>query len=264
MKRMKYATPFLTLAAAALLAAPASACPNCKKDHKFGPTVPVGNGMAFSWVRLDKKTNKPVAMGVTMTETALDGLPFDMAGPMPTEEHILDLPKGISGINVNHVGLNWNPKGHIPKGVYDTPHFDFHFYLMTEAQVAKITNTGAGMARCMKHPAAKYIPAGYILPPGTTEPRMGAHWIHPGSRELNGLKFDATFIYGTYDGKINFLEPMITKEYLERRLNVEMPIPQPKAYRVAGYYPTKYRIGFNADRREFSISLEGLVYRKAG
>jgi hypothetical protein len=27
------------------------------------------------------------------------------------------------------VGLNWNPHGHIPPGVYDLPHFDFHFYI---------------------------------------------------------------------------------------------------------------------------------------
>jgi len=32
------------------------------------------------------------------------------------------------------VELDWNPGGHEPAGVYDTPHFDFHFYTIDVAQ----------------------------------------------------------------------------------------------------------------------------------
>jgi hypothetical protein len=34
--------------------------------------------------------------------------------------------------------LDWNPRGHIPDGVYTVPHFDVHFYLITREQREEI------------------------------------------------------------------------------------------------------------------------------
>ena len=65
------------------IATSAIACENCKKDFVFGMPTAVGNGMAFSWVKLDKQTKKPVSLGITLTETALSGLPEKIEGPMP-------------------------------------------------------------------------------------------------------------------------------------------------------------------------------------
>src|SRR5688500_7454327 len=106
----------------------AAACDNCKKDHVFGPAVPVGNGMAMAWAKLDKTTKKPIAVGITLTETAIQGLPMDMPGEMPTMEYRLELPAVIKGLPYEYILLNWNPKGHIPAKIYDVPHFDAHFF----------------------------------------------------------------------------------------------------------------------------------------
>ena len=47
---------------------------------------------------------------------------------------------------------------------------------------------------------------------------MGAHWLDITSPELNQenpKSFTQTFIYGSYDGKVIFMEPMITKAFMD-------------------------------------------------
>ncbi len=40
------------------------------------------------------------------------------------------------------MGLNWEPAGHPLEGVYTIPHFDFHFYLISQEEVINITGEG--------------------------------------------------------------------------------------------------------------------------
>jgi hypothetical protein len=42
---------------------------------------------------------------------------------------------------------------------------------------------------------------------------MGVHWIDPASHEFHGHDFTATVLYGSYNGEMNFIEPMITRAY---------------------------------------------------
>jgi len=44
---------------------------------------------------------------------------------------------------------------------------------------------------------------------------MGLHWLDIASPELNGAEFRYTLFYGSWDGRIIFDEPMITKALLE-------------------------------------------------
>jgi hypothetical protein len=113
-----------------------------------------------------------------------------------------------------------------------------------------------------KLPPTGYMAAGYILPPDVEVPMMGAHWVDPKSPELNGNPFQSTFIYGSYDGQVAFLEPMVALAFLESKPNFEQPISVPKKVAKSGYYPTRYKVSYNADRHEYSISLEGLVMRQ--
>jgi hypothetical protein len=256
---------YTTFAAAAFaaLAATTPACPNCKQDYVFGPGVPIGNGMAFSWVRMDAERKHPLEIGLTLTETALEGLPTELEGDMEAMEVRLDLPPSIKGKPFDHIGLDWVPKGHIPIGVYDIPHFDIHFYTFTPEQRSKITLVDGDLEVCRREPPAGVIPAGYILPPDVEIPNMGAHWIDPTFPELNGQRFTHTFLYGSYDGRLAFLEPMITLEFLKTKPDIEVPIKQPTVFQYSGYYPAKYKISYNAERKEYSISLVDLTYRAA-
>ncbi|MEP6495442.1 MAG: hypothetical protein ABJF01_22335 [bacterium] len=61
----------------------------------------------------------------------------------------------------DHVVLDWNPAGHEPEHVYTLPHFDFHFYSVSEAEQMKIMpdapNFAAGAALL---PDAQFAPVG--------------------------------------------------------------------------------------------------------
>jgi len=148
-----------------------------------GPAVKVGNGKAWAWVKIED--GKPVATGVSFSEKALDGLPTDlpmpdmpgMPGAMPLKEWVLELPKEIRGMPYDHVGFDWNPKGHDPMTIYGVPHFDVHFYVLSQDERKGITAMGDDLNRCMKAPEKIYIPVSYINPPGTVVPLMGNHWI---------------------------------------------------------------------------------------
>ena len=223
-----------------------------------GPPTSIGQGVARSYVVLDAD-GKPVAVGIRMSQTALLGLPAEEPAHEHGVEYLLQLPPQSAGSGYNHIGIDWNPKGHIPEGVYDTAHFDFHFYLIGQDDRQKITAVGSDLERAHKAPDAAFMPAGYVLPPGTEVPNMGAHAIDPKSDEFTGKVFTKTFIYGFYDGQLIFLEPMITKAFLETRPNDLVPIAAPKAYAHRGYYPSSYGVRYDESKHEYDISLAGLV-----
>jgi hypothetical protein len=242
---------------------PGSINPNlndAKETTIVGETKPLGKGQARSWISLDKSGN-PTAVGLTFNEEALSTLP---TGPLPGEgwmEVSLALPPQASATAFKHIGLNWNPNGHSPAKIYDVAHFDFHFYMITEAERAGITATGDDLVITRKQPAAEFVPAGYIYVPDSEHARMGAHWVNPLSKELNGQSFSTTFIYGSYNGSLIFAEPMITKSFLETKTNVTELIKLPAQYARKAYYPTKYSVRYDPIKKEYTVALEGMTLR---
>lgn len=225
-----------------------------------GPSRDIGEGRAHAFITLDA-SGRPTTIGVRMSESALVGLPAEPPRDEDGWEYVLSLPEVAAISGYNHVGIDWNPKGHIPPGVYDKPHFDFHFYMISLEQREKITAKGEDLARAHRAPTPEFMPEGYILPVGTEVARMGAHAIDPTSPEFNKLPFAKTFIYGFYDGKMIFIEPMMTKDFLETRPNATDRIKLPKSYSMHAYYPTTYSVKHNATQREYEISLGGLIYK---
>jgi len=265
MKRMntRYPATLVATAALATLATTASACDTCMKQVVIGKAEVLGNGLVWSWAKLDKY-GKPTSIGITMTETALQGLPSmsDMPkGAEPTMEMTLEVPKQVKGLPFDHIGFHWNPVGHPPVKIYDVPHFDVHFYTISQATRRQITLQGEDLKRAQKAPPARFVPAGYILPPETLVPQMGAHWLSKNARELSGKPFATTFLFGSYNGQDAFWEPMVTTAFLETKPNFVEEIPAPAAYSKPGYYPTRYRVQYNPDRKEYTIALDGLTYR---
>lgn len=229
-----------------------------KKENIFsGEKKHMGNGKVWSWVVKDSD-GKPTSIGITFTEMALSGL---SESDIPTVEYELSLPKQAKVGPYNHIVVNWNPHGHIPPGIYDVPHFDFHFYMISPGNRYKITAKGKDIVKSNKKLPEKYIPQGYILPDGTQEPRMGSHWVDPSSPEFNKQTFTRTFIYGSYNGEMTFLEPMASKPFLGTRPNITEKIKLPAEYKKHGYYPTSYSIKFDSVRKEYTVSLNGLTYR---
>jgi hypothetical protein len=252
----------LSIGAWMAVTATASACDTCMKGMHVGTTEVLGNGMIWSWAKV--KDGKPTSIGITFTESALTGLPSvkDMTGPEPTMEMIFTFPKAAKGIAFDHVGFHWNPVGHPPAQIYGVPHFDAHFYTISQEQRKGIVATGPDLKKCQKAPESRFVPTGYILPPDTIVPNMGAHWIDMKTPELNGKPFTSTFLYGTYNGQTAFWEPMVALSYLESKPSLVEDIKAPAEYDKSGYYPTRYRVSYNADRKEYTIALDGLTWRE--
>jgi hypothetical protein len=173
----------------------------------YGTPAAVGNGTVRSYITY--AGGEAVEVGVAMSEDVMQGLPKP-AGPGHEGEHdmhefVLDLPAG-NPTPFKHVGFNWNPGGHEPPGIYDQPHFDFHFYMIPVADRLAIipTDTAAFNAKARNYPTPEFVPAGYIAPMPLGVPQMGVHWIDPTSPEFNGQPFTKTFIYGSWNGKLFF------------------------------------------------------------
>jgi hypothetical protein len=216
-----------------------------------GPSKSLGAGKAYSWIMIDRE-NHPFSIGATFSGGALENLP---AGHEMTRYSFSIPMRGIAR-PFDHLEINWNPMGHIPIGVYNVPHFDFHFFFMSRGRVDRISCAGPDLARCEKPLASKFVPHEYILPPGTSMPAMGAHWIDPFSPEFHGQPFTASFIFGSYGGHLNFIEPMVTREFFLAHPDFSMPIKQPSAYERAGFYPTSYRISYSAPADSYTVALE--------
>ncbi len=219
-----------------------------------GPSKSVGNGRAYAWVQIDS-TRNPVAIGVTLTRRALSGL-----SQHAMKSWNLTLPK--HAVPFNHVGLDWNPHGHEPDHIYDKPHFDFHFYFITKGKRRHISCTGADLTRCEKAPPMDYQPSDYVQTPGGI-PMMGAHWVDPFADEFNGGTFEKTFIWGSYDGRLAFMEPMVTREYFLTQPDFMVYIKDAAKVDRSGYYPTHYAVRYDPTAQTYSVSLVDLRYRAA-
>ncbi len=126
-----------------LLAATVLGLPGCASMQSSAPIgrslgwqVPLGKGTATSYGEFDSRGN-PTAIGITLSEAALDGLPTgsdnhrcvgrDKDGAVTgatkcqqTHEHVIPLPDAVArrtDIPFKWVLLNWNPAGHIPPGI---------------------------------------------------------------------------------------------------------------------------------------------------
>ena len=201
---------------------------------------------------------KLFAVGVSFSDDALRGLPTVLPAGEEGIEYTLSLPKEAAGSVFKQIGINWNPHGHAPSKIYDVGHFDFHFYMIPENERNTITAAGEGLKKAYIPLPDDLTPSGYILAPDSAMPRMGAHWADPNSHEFHGHAFTKTFLFGSYDGKLLFFEPMITKAYLETKPNVTEAIKLPARFVGSNDYPTRYTVTYDAGTKEYTVALEGI------
>ncbi|MEK2688376.1 DUF5602 domain-containing protein [Bdellovibrio sp. GT3] len=222
---------------------------------ELGPPENIGLGQASSFVKKDDAQNI-TSLGIVFSGKVLEGLPADVSGH--EYEYILKLPAGVTIPPFNHLTMNWNPHGHDPDVIYGVPHFDFHFYFISEHQRHQIKCDGSDDAVCMKQPIAEYKPAYYIAGPGGV-PMMGWHWVDLRSPEFNGKPFTATYIYGFYNGEMIFLEPMIALSYLQTKPQFAADIPLPQKVAFPGKYPNRYSLSYDSVQDTYWLSLENLT-----
>ena len=257
--------------------------------RQYGAPQKVGNGTVRTYIVMDQKNGgRPLEVGVALSEKALEGLPAPVASSDPMANmhmYTLDLP-AKNPTQYKFVQFDWNPAGHEPAGVYDLPHFDFHFYTVpVEVRNSILPSDPQYATKAANYPAPEYR-APFYLDAATaagapaaavTIPMMGLHWLDVRSPELQMLTgnpqgyrpFTKTFIYGTWNGQFIFDEPMITRAYiLEKKTATDplvvdelVPVSTPAKYSPAGFYPSAYRISWDAQQKEYRIALTQLNWR---
>lgn len=211
----------------------------------YGDATAIGDGWIRSYVQSNAGT--PVRIGVQFNAAALTT--FAGSGDLV---NILPLPGGAPA-PYNHLMVDWNEHGHPGPG-YGVPHFDFHFYFSTPEEVAAIPFS----------PAPAPIPATFVAPGYVPDlvvvPQMGWHYLDSLAPEFsNPADFTQTFIYGYNDGKMTFVEPMITLATLQAGGSHTLPVRQPPYVQTSGLYPTEY--GFNVDEGLYDVFIGGFQSR---
>lgn len=188
------------------------------------------------------------SLGVYMDADALAVFDED-----PLEAH-LKFPQ-VDTHQFTFLGFHYAKTGHPPEGIYNVPHFDFHFYTIPGETVDGIVTEPATYSI-----PDSQIPTDYQRVPAVdtdddgepdtplVEKEMGEHIVDLTSPEFQeGGAFTHTMIYGAYDadgdgtGQLSFVEPMVTLEFL-RNLDGEVAteIKTPDEFATADEYPTRY------------------------
>lgn len=260
---MKKITFFVLLAGAVAFSAYTKN--NNKKPQVIkGTAVQVHGGKAWTWVQVNKQGN-PEKLGVALTDDALNtvpaGTPNGGHGHVEGNHWVMKIPSKSGLTAFNHVGMHWNPNGHEPETIYTLPHFDFHFYTSPPEEVLEIGTYETDSIRFKNTPSTDYFPAKYFNPGAPASvPQMGAHWMDGAASEFQGKTFTETFLFGSFDGKVTFYEPMITLDFLKKNSNYVRDIPQPAKVQKTSWYPTKMKVSKHDGITE--VILEGFVYRK--
>jgi hypothetical protein len=262
---------------------------------QYGESASLGKGRLTAFSQTER--SRPKVIGLLLKDSTFDGLPYeppssgiwcyDKDGNGTVDPHrecaggherALHLnPEFRSKVDTpfTYVLANWNPMGHLPPGVWDTAHFDVHFYLNDNSERLAIRpGPCPALTHCDDYPKGKIMPAERYRHPDfidvdAVEPGMGNHLIDSKTPEMNGGRFTTTFIYGIWDGEITFYEPMVNLDRFQGLRDGTIkdtcaPIKLPRAWQTAGWYPTRYCIRHRDNRDESLATLERFVYRRAG
>jgi hypothetical protein len=158
---------------------------------------------------------------------------------------------------VQTANLQWHPSGHEPEHVYNVPHFDVHFYTITEpVRQTIIPNAPAGKVM----PSKSIMPPDGILAPGFV-PGMGMHNVPKAQPEFNGGAFAISPIIGYWNGNLAFFEVMFTKDWLSLKRGIVGRFPQPTSVKQHGSYPTKYSVSYDKAKDEYQVAISDFIQR---
>jgi hypothetical protein len=213
-----------------------------------GDTVTLGTGFAFTWVETDAQ-NTPVRIGISLSQSAI-------TNPVPGGK-IINFPATASDSLFKHTLFGYAPSGHGPTGVYNVPHYDFHFYMITSQERETIPQETDNVPIPPAFMPERFVPIEGFF----SVFQMGVHFVDSLADELHGSPFDETLIYGFYQAKMIFIEPMITIDFLLTQPDTLIPIVQPAAYQKTAYYPESYVIRYNQQNNLFEIIITDFVLR---
>jgi len=178
-----------------------------------------------NWAVLDPKTGKLLAFKWTLPVPTVQNVPSNVQSDV---RFWMKVPEEFTKQTVfTGMSFDFLPHGHAPVGVYDMPHWEFHFITFTQAESVGIDCKDPTMPPDRLLPAA---PGWYVLPPpDNCVPGMGLHAVWSGLPELNSERFTKSFLPDYYHGKLASLEAKAASEYIVKRESFSLPTPKSPA-----------------------------------
>ncbi len=202
-----------------------------------------------------------VAFGATIPIGVVTNAPMDapMVWP-PVVSATLALPAGVQSATGFHLlTVFWEAHGH-PPGPYLTPHFDFHFYGIPEAELDAID--------CVDLTKPTELAAGYELPDvtipeigeliGLCVQEMGMHAL-PSAEMHSSEMFEKTMVVGYDRARPIFIEPMITAATLNGRQTFTLDVPTVPNWPATGRYPTSFQAEWDEATQSYRFVFSGLT-----
>ena len=254
----------LTVSAVALAFAVAACTKNDALLDVKGTCADAYKAQVCTWARMKGQTL--VEAGIVVPIASIENAPAvePMTWP-PVALFTLDLPDAARQQGgLTQFTMYWEAGGH-PPGAFMTPHFDFHFYMIANSELAAMD------CKDVSKPAA--LPASFVLPDialppdmakmmgvstlvGLCVPHMGMHAILTSEVERKD-GFSGTMVIGYYRGKPIFIEPMLAKAMLMKKESFDLPIPD--IPRFAGLHPTKFHAEYDAAQQAYRFSFSAFT-----
>ena len=202
-----------------------------------------------------------VAFGATIPVSFVENAPaeMEMLWP-PVAQARLALPAAVqAATGFQLLTVYWEVHGH-PPGPYLTPHFDFHFYSISAAELDAID--------CADVSKPADLVAGYVLPdveipglgmlPGLCVPTMGMHSLPAAEMTATEL-FAKTMVVGYYQTRPIFIEPMITAATLLGRQTFSVDVPTVPGWPTTGMYPASFTAEYDSTAQSYAFRFSGLA-----
>lgn len=223
-----------------------------------GPKVVMGNGYAFSWIRIIDD-NTPLEIGIEMTPEVLNNLPKDSGFKDPV---IIPLPEiATETTPFYHIVITWNPEGFSNIENFKEAHFNFYFYTIPLGDRLTIPAWSEETdVHFSTYPPKNYMPADYfpMIKDIGSYAETGRHWLLGDPKNYSPLSH--TLTYGTYEGKIVFMNPIATFALVKSGIETKNNISQPLYYQVNKPYPKEYTITLNKND-QYTVYLTNFIRR---
>jgi hypothetical protein len=88
---------------------------------------------------------------------------------------------------------------------------------------------------------------------------MGVHAVAASELAPGAPPFLASMILGYYNGRMNFVEPMITQQALVNKQTITLAVPRPAVLGMATRYPTKFTATYSAELNAYQFVFTDFV-----
>jgi hypothetical protein len=213
----------------------------------YGDSVSLSGATLATWAKVLPQ-GRVTEVGLTLPLAIVENPPSE-PGPGPDGQWVLNFPGVVQqSTYFNHLEFGWNPHGHEPDGVFDVPHFDFHFEgvpLQTILNIGFGADLGGGLFGDPVVPSPERMPAGYVYPGQLAlVPFMGVHAFRPDDI-VPSDQFTKIVLAGFYNNNLLFIEPMITQEFLLRRQSFSLNVPRPAVLGRSTLYPARFEATYD-------------------